>query len=1198
MSWRRITILAAAILVALLSGTWFVLQRSGATTGLVRSFLESLLQAQFRLESATLDPFGGSIRIEDIAVADPMREGSNLVAAETIEIAVAADPLGNVLALHEIAVEGLRVDVDLTAGKTPNLSQLLRQQRQATGFDAGIGEVTPARVSRGSALVRVDDQVPALAFEDIELSLQRTLGDDGTADARRGALRGRARFANLEVAVEIEGDIDLVQKRCRLQARVANHTVDAAFVRRLLPLLRTELRDDVASGRVEELLLQLDLPLEDASSVVATASLAFADVTCSIPQVPVPLRSAVVRGVVSTKDGGTAQFTGERVLPTGSTEVVARITDFFTEPKFDVRGNGRGVQIDDTVRKALSTFPAGKSIVEGLCPTAGSGDFDLYLRSPGQEDEIVDLDVQLKDVALSFHGFGPADKRAAFPLPVVQAQGRVHLRDDVVSIEDVTAQIAPEAGGGEVTITGRVDPSYSGPEMVSLDLQASRIQFTPALRSALAELVRDQGALYDQFAPEGSASVRLRLRPTPGEASTWQVVVSPLGAKARWAGFPLPLENVTGTILARSEGLEIDLEAAYAGGAAKLRGKLMSPLDQPSSLTLGSIDLRVEGTDVPLDAQLRDAVTTLAPKLDAVWKELSPSGRADTLLHVRRERADEEMRYDLTLDLEEGHALPSSFPLPVTKARGQVFVHGVGEEIEVQVDAIRGLLQETSRAPAELAVVGTLHTGKAGYTEDLTAVVRGLELDKELGATLERTGAVGEGTWDVLRPSGRVDLVLRQSTKDGTATRRYDVLMRGVRSDAELLPMPAVDVFGELQVEDGKLRFTDLRAHMGPAVVTCSNGYVGPSGEPGRTEVAFRVYAPNFPLDHTFARLFVGPMKQSVLERQFRGALDIDGLSLRFLLPQDGTDQPIQTVLEGSIRALDVEMLMGTRLQQVNGNIDIRESRVTVDGGTIEGTFTNGSLSLFGHPFTAAASNFSIRPDRFTLRDLSFSLHGGRVTGRSADGDALTYAFGDETGRRLGTLSADLAFQGLSLRDFLTQCGLANTPYHGTAQGQIQLERLYGFDFVDIQGKGEISVVDGNLGAVPLFTAIYALMAEKSRPRFESLAAKFDVRDRRMRITDLSLASPLVTLRGGGDLTMEGYADVTVTTDAFLGGAADMLLLPPVLQMITSNLVRFHLFGHLRDLQAEQRWVGQMDPRREPLRPVPPRLERPVRPDF
>lgn len=1197
MTWRRITILTAAIVAALLVGTWFVLQRTGVARDFVRQRLGELLATSFHLQDAQVDLFGGSITLEDIAISDPAREGKNLVAADSVHLGVEADPLGNVLALHEVEVDGLRVDIDLTAAHAPDLSRLLREQRAQTGVTAGIGEVTPARLTRGHARIRVDDQVPDLEFSDVELQLQRTRSDDGSSDRKKGALRGRAHCKNLEVDVELLGEIDLQSQRIRLQARIAGLLVDATFLRRLAPLLRSELRDDLASGKLEELVLQLELAIDGSAEAVASSSFAFADVTCSIPQVPVPLRSASVRGTVSTEAGGTARFTGTRLLPTGTTEVTAKIAGFFTEPQLEVRGNGRGVQIDDTVRSALRTFQAGRSVVDGLQPTTGEADFDLYLRIGGEDDGTVDLDVQLHGVALSYQGFGPEETRAAFPLPVVEAQGRVHLRDDVVSIEEVTAKLAPEAGGGEVRIAGRVDPKRTGPEQVSIDLDAQRVQFTPALRAALAQLVHDDGALYDQFAPEGAAAVRLRIRPTPGESSTWQVVVSPLGARARWTGFPLPLENVHGQIIARSEGLQIDLDASYGGGSAELRGRLMAPMDQPGSLTLGSIDLRIRGKSVPFDAEMRKATSALAPKLDAVWQELAPSGRADTTLYIRRDKAEGELLYDLALDLHEGHALPRSFPLPVTKARGQVLVHGRGEEIHVQVDAVRGLLQEQRQKPAELAVVGTLYTGPDGYREDLTAVVRGLELDAELGATLERTGAVGKGTWDVLRPSGLVDLILRQETNGGATTREYDVLLRGVRSDAEMLPMPATDAHGELQVTDGVLRFSDLRARMGPALVSCGNGYVGPSQTEGRSEVAFTVSSQGFPLDDTFARLFVGPMKQAVLDRQLRGALDIHGLSMRFLLPQDGTDQPIETVLQGSVSALDVELLLGTRIQQLNGNVTLEESHVTQQGGTIRGNFSKGSLVLFSHPFGEASADFDIEPDSFRLRNLAFTLHGGNVAGRDPAVPALTYAFGDEKGNP-GTLSVDLVYGGMSLREFLVHCGVANTPFHGTARGSVQLDRLDGFDFVDMQGRGEVAVDDGNLGTVPLFTAIYALMTEKNRPRFESLAAKFDVRGRRMEFSDLELRSPLVTLRGGGEMSMEGYLDVTVTTDNFLGGGADMLLLPPVIQMITSNLVRFHLFGHLRDVQAEQRWFAQRDPRRQHLQPVPPRLERPARPDF
>lgn len=1190
--------LVAGIACALLLGTYYVLEQTGATTDLARRFLRGMLAAQFRLESAKVDLFGGSILLEDLAVADPTRADTNLVAVDSIRLGVDTDPLGNVLALHELAIEGLAVDIDLTAGHAPNLSTLLREQRAANGVGVGVGEVTPTSLEGGRVRVRVDDGIPALEFADVSLLLQRLVADDGSTNPRRGALRGGARCENLGVDVEIRGDIDLDARACRLQARIGSLRVDAPFVRRLLPLLRTELRDDVASGQLEELVLQLEIPLHDDGQIRASSSFAFTDATCTLPTVPVPLRSASIRGAVSTDDGGTAKFTGQRLLPSGQTEVMAKITGFFERPRLEVRGTGRDVQIDDTVRRALQTFTAGERVVDGLRPSAGMADFDLYLRAePDQERPVVDLDVQLHGVALSYHGFGPEDQRAAFPLPVVDAEGRVHLRDDIVSIEGVRARIAPEAGGGEVTIEGRVDPSYSGPEQTSIDLHAPRLQFTQALRTALGALVRDDGALYDQFQPEGAAEVRLRIRPTPDAASTWQVLVSPLGAKARWQGFPLPLENVTGSILARSEGLQIELDADYRGGTAALRGKLMAPLDQPGALSLGSIDLRILGRGVPLDDDLRQSTSALAPKLMGVWTELDPRGKADTSLHVRRDDQDAELLYDLTLDLADGAALPHSFPLPISRARGQIFVHGRGERIEVQVDGVRGRLQEKTANPAELAVVGTLHTGPDGYREDLTAVVRGLDLDPELGAVLEATGAIGQGAWDVLRPSGEIDLILRQQSADGQTQRSYTALLSKARSDAEMLPMPATDVSGELRVEGGAMRFSDLRARMGGATVICSDGYVGEAEGGGRTEAAFTVSSQGFPLDDSFARLFVGPMRQSVLDRQMRGTLDINGLRLRFLLPQDGSDQPLETVMQGSVRALDVELLLGARLQQMNGNIRIDESHITRDGGSIQGALTRASLRLFGHGLDDGAAEFRIEPQSVALRALDLSFHGGKVRGRTTDQDSLTYRFAAAPETE-GTLSADLEFSGLAVRDFLQQCGLTNTPYHGTASGKVALERLYGYDFVDAQGSGELEVRDGNLGAVPLFTAIYALMAEKNRPRFESLKASFDVRDRKVQMQELALSSPLVTVRGGGSMTMGGYVDVVLSTDSFLGGGADMLLLPPMIQLITNNLVRFHLFGHLRDLQAEQRWVGQRDPRQTALQPVPPRLEAPRRPDF
>jgi hypothetical protein len=784
-----------------------------------------------------------------------------------------------------------------------------------------------------------------------------------------------------------------------------------------------------------------------------------------------------------------------------------------------------------------------------------------------------------------------------FPLPIVGARGHVQLRDDVVSIEDVHGQIAPEAGGGEVSMSGRVDPHGSGVDQVSIDLEAHPLAFTPALRAAVSELVHDQGELYDRFQPTGAAAVRLRVRPRSDPDGDWQVRIEPLGAEMTWAGFPLPLPNLTGSVRARPEGLDLDLAARRDGASVQVQGMLHAPPEHPGSFTTGGVDVRVRADAVPIDAYLRGAATHLSPQLQTVFDELSPTGTCSADLTVHRDRGDDEFVYDLALQLAGGTALPKALPMLVTALHGDVFVHGIGQQTEVQVDTVRGHLQERDGHAAELAVIGTVHTGPT-YAEDLTAAVRFLELDPELGRVLEAGGQVGKGTWSVLVPSGKVDVVCRQFREGKVPPQHtYTVLMRDVRSDAEMLPQPATEITGELDVTASALAFHDLRARVGKSLVTCSSGRVGPADDGVRTKVEFSVSAERFPLDDNFSHLFLGPLRQAVVERQLHGAINVNGLSLQFLLPAEGTEQPIETILQGNVEALGVEVLLGTRLAGINGVVRLDESHVTRDGGTLRGNMTRGSFSILGHPCLDAQADFVADADRFVLRDLAFQMHGGKISTRPGAPESLVYVLA-KNALDPGRLSTDLEIQGLSLSEFLHDSGFVDAPYSGTVNGWIRLNELRGTDLVHVDAAGELKVVDGNLGTVPLFTSIYALMAEVNRPRFDGMSVKFQVKDRVLALNDLVVGSPLVSVRGEGTMTMEGYLYIVLTTGDFFGGDADPVFIPWLLKLVTSNLVRFHLFGYLRDLHAEKRWIAQHNPRRQRLMPVAPRMDRPRRPDF
>jgi hypothetical protein len=531
-----------------------------------------------------------------------------------------------------------------------------------------------------------------------------------------------------------------------------------------------------------------------------------------------------------------------------------------------------------------------------------------------------------------------------------------------------------------------------------------------------------------------------------------------------------------------------------------------------------------------------------------------------------------------------------------------LFAQGSGDSSRLDFDALRGTLEHGRGRPAQLAMLGTLEHG-ASTRDDLAFVVRGLELDATLGETLERLGALGTGTWASLQPSGTVDLVCRHSIDaDRKSQMRLVVQLVDVASHAPMLPRTASRMTGELQVADGILTFDDVRADLGGALVRCSGGRIATRPAPdGRTDVRFAVSATGFPVDDGLANLFSGPLRQAIVERRLRGRADVDALQLQFLVPSPGSDQPLETGLAGQLRLHDVTIALGSgpdgiRLDGVSGVVGLEPSRIVAGVGQLNGILRQGSLRVFGQPFEAIEANFRADATELALTSLTSRLHGGQVRAASPTATPIHYTLPSPKIPE-GRLAADLAFQKVDVFQFLRECGWTNPPYSGAATGQMRLERLDGYDVVDASGAGELTIDRGDLGAVPLFTAIYSQLPAPERPRFDHLTSKFRLAERRIDFETFSLRSNLLAANGSGSLQLDGYLDVELKLDNLLGPSADPVVMPFV-DFLTKNIVRFHLFGHLRDLRAEKRWVTERSPGRPSVPPMAPLWERPAPADF
>ncbi|MFN8827025.1 MAG: hypothetical protein ACK501_18815 [Planctomycetota bacterium] len=1196
MSWRRI-LLWSLVLVAVLGGiTWAMLDRSALATELVRSELDKLLRPAVHVGRTQLELGDGRLRLLDLRVASP-NGGADLLRIDDAAIDVGATFGGPWVAVHGVAIDGFAVEL---GPELPTAAQLLAAPNGGSSGSAPIS-LPAIALRRGKVTLHLRAGAQPLVLRDVEVLVQPEA--DG-----RARLTGQVTWPELDARLALGGTFDFATGRGQLGLELTATTAGAGIAltreraARFCALAGAELPDLQFGGAMQRLSLVATLPGDGAEpQLLAEIELTGAHLRGG--EIPALVRDAAITLQVGNHDGGSARVRLTQKTPAGQIEVAAKASALLREkPQLDVRLHATDVVIDEPVLQALGLFPVGVEIRRALQPTTGRADLVLYLQNPQARGGITELDLSLRDVAMRYHGFGPEGSRAAFPLPMKGASGRVRMRDDVLLIDDVHATI--DASGdatapGTVTLQGVVDTNKPGGEDTNLDIRARGVGFGPELRQALAALLHDDGALYDKFAPRGTADVDVAVRPRSILPGVWSVTVRPQAASMQWAGFPFRLDGLSGEVTADEDDVRFDLRGKHGSGTLAMQGLL--------PIATGAADgpgfaAHITLTDVAVDDELRTAVAVLAPDLDAPWQQAAPRGTFSGEVRVGRARPESPLSHDAVLDLRGVDLMLPVAPWQALGLEGQVLVQGAGSATRVDFDALRGRVQHDAAQQAQLAMLGHLVFGPERQT-DLAFVVRDLQLDDQLGRTLDQLDALSLATWQTLAPSGRVDLVCRYEDTQAVPDRlRLAVHLVDVRSDATLLPRPAEHMTGELAVADGELTFTDVRAELGGAPFHCTQGRVRTLPAPDhRAEITFTVDANDVLIDDGFANLFADPLHTAILNRHPHGRADITGLRLGFLQPTKNSEQPFETSIAGELRLRGLDLQLGDGpdgivVEDIHGQVMLAPSRVSSAGGALRGVLRNTNLRLFGHPFERVEAEFAADAERLVMPVLSARWHHGTLDTASPEQAALQYLL-PTTALPQGRLSADLRYAGIDVYSFLDTCGWNNPPYSGRASGVVQLAALDGYDIVDARGRGSMRIVDADLGVVPLFTAIYAQLPAADRPRFHGLDVTFALADRSVAIEQLEVRSDVITAKGKGSLGLDGYLAIEMALDNLLGSSADPLFMPLV-DYLAKNLVTFYLHGYLRDLQAEKRWLTESPPARRRIVPMPPATERAAPPPF
>lgn len=1202
MNWRRILLLSIALVSVIGIATWALLQNSDVATEFVRRRLNQVFASPVSIESTSIHLEGGRLSIRDFRLADPNQDASrprDLVHIENAHVDAAADPFGKGVQLRHVVVEGLTIECGPTM---PTVAQLLNEP---TGSDKpGDQEIPVIEIRSGKAVLHLREGVRPLRIEALQMTA-RPLQENG----RLLQIHGTATLAEPAATCRIRGEVDLDRGAWSFALEAAEIACTQKIVEHLCELAgeaKPELQVGGQITSIEVLCEQAGSDDGSPASAEPTPRLRVRancrDVYADTPDLPAIVRSAKIELTADTANRGPGQHGMIRAVveqhdDKGDLNVSAQIDNLFGEqPDVELRAKGRNVVVDGNSLAAVRAFPIGLELVEALRPTTGRGDLDLYLKNPHRRDGDAEMDLTMRDGAMSFEGFGTSPERIGFPLRLEQASGRIRLRGNVILLDDMQAKIPESAGGGEVTLVGRIETDKPSGEDVRIDIHGDDIPFHQDLRDALGTLLRDDGELYDRLAPAGRATVHVEMRPRSELPGGFRVDIQPKGATMRWAGFPYQLDNLRGSIRVRSNDCRFDLTGRHGDGGLSMRGRI--PLARDYA-TEDGFEAVIDANQLVLDDDLRSAVATVVPDLLDPWQKASPKGRLSGEIKVWRPQDDDELLHDVRLSLQDVDIDLPMAPWRAIGLNGQVLVQGQGSAARIDFDALRGQLANGIAEPAQLALLGHLESDGSGQSGpgnpcDLAFVVRDLELCEQVGRTQDELGALDFATWKSLRPSGRVDLVCRhQIDAKGDEDLQVIVQLIDVRSQAPMLPKPAEHLSGELHVEGGELTFRDVRGQLGGTTVHCANGRVRQLPEnDGRTEISFDVHAKRFPIDDGLANLFSGPLQAAVRDRHMRGQADVDGLRLRFAIPtSDDCQQPFTTTIGGSIGLDGVDMLLGTgrdgiRVANMHGMITLSESTVTEQGGQLVGTFERGSLSLFGHPFEAIEAAFTADADRLLLGTLNTRIHDGSLRNAEAATPALTYLLPAPNVPE-GRLAADLSFKGVDVFSLLTTSGWDNAPYSGTASGRATLRRLDGNKVVGAKAEGSLKIERADLGKVPLFKAIYAQLPPADQPRFNQLDLTYRLTEDAIVFDNLDVRSEILAAAGRGKLNLDGYLDVKMKLDNLLGKSGDPLVMP-LLNYLTSNLVSFRLYGHLRDLHASTEFAGGSSPKRPEVLPMPP----------
>lgn len=791
------------------------------------------------------------------------------------------------------------------------------------------------------------------------------------------------------------------------------------------------------------------------------------------------------------------------------------------------------------------------------------------------------VDVRLDGAAaMTYHGWKDEHGvRQGVPLPCSNVRGRV-----AVAWQDGLAQpaligligLSGEHGSGPVLADGMLSSAREGGRHADFDLSLSipRIAVDPRLGAGLAGL-RKIGPLWESLSPVGgelSSEWHLRARGALG-GLTAIGLVELHGVGIEWSGLPVPVAGVEGTIEMRwaaqvSRVTDAPLTPygdvpAYRPLAVLWRmqtapgeglsvracgGLHQDPLPREvhhADIPLTSTDwLELDLTDLFLRGRAWDALAASLPEMGARVQDLRAQGKVDASFRGRRAAPGAPYPYDLEVTAGESAVVltPSFFRRQTQDVTGRVLIKGVVDPSAVRspVDT-RFALFGAWGGDVTLASTGALAQGGGG-----TIAVFGAGVDPSsptlkgaLSTTLSKEPRAGESVdLSTLEVDGRLDfeaLITLPLDPAQEPDSTYRVFLRENRLRSERFGLESLH--GVFVQEDEVLRSPVLHASLAGTPIELRNVLLLPLRSAGSVEGADpRLLDPDFlgrrggyglqadwsapglVLDHAHLAPFVdeGTLALLLAHTGLSGSVDVSGAHVLAVIDLDGREK---VTFQGHVAPHDVRLKAAVPLSLERGAIEVED--LVLEGGRVRGWWRIDDL-------TAAVAEREIRDasmimtfvdGRLTIDNLRGSFGGGEVSSLGGVEQAdraiavdLTPPYAYALALRLENVAVD-AFMGGLFESSVDDLGTLSTALRLRGRGG---------DVLALGGGGTVHLSNARLWSIPVVRELFRTLGADATAVFDRMELSWSLADGTLRLTDMRVRSPLLSLVGEGSVELTG----------------------------------------------------------------------------